>query len=284
MSLFENALQSAIRPAVENPGDFRDEEGMLHCGVCGQRKEMRLELIPGKPARIVPVICRCVQEKIEKEKYEDAARAARERIENLRKRGLSDPLYEAYRFDYDDRRDAHASDIAKRYVDRFSAFLESNVGLMFFGEVGAGKSFLAGCIANALIDKGVAAMMSTVQGLVAEAGKEYGKLRDDVLYQVGDAKLLILDDFGVERDTEYMAEQTYEIINARYKAKMPLIITTNLSPAMMEKETNTTKRRVYERVFEMCQMVHVNGKSRRMEISKEKAKLARELLGLEGSP
>ena len=45
MSLFESALQSAIRPAVENPGDFRDEEGMLHCGVCGQRKEMSLELI-----------------------------------------------------------------------------------------------------------------------------------------------------------------------------------------------------------------------------------------------
>ena len=284
MSLFQKVLESAIRPAQENPGDYRDADGLLHCGVCKRRKEMRLELMEGFEPRIVPVICACEQARIQAENKRRAVEKAREKIERLRKDGLSDPLYEAYRFDYDDRRDARASDIARRYADRFDDFLENNVGLMFFGEVGVGKSFLAGCIANALIDKGVVAMMSTVQGLVAEAGKNYGESRDDVLYQVRDAKLLILDDFGVERDTEYMAEQTYEIINTRYKAKLPLIVTTNLSPAMMERETNITKRRVYERVLEMCQMVRVNGKSRRMGISQEKAKLARELLGLEESP
>lgn len=283
MSLFEKVLESAIRPARENLGDFRNEDGLLCCGVCKQRKEMRIELIPGAGPRIVPVICACEQARIQAEDQRQAVEKAREKIERLRKDGLSDPLYEAYRFDYDDRRDARASDIAKRYVERFDDFLENNVGLMFFGEVGVGKSFLAGCIANALIDRGVDVVMGTVQGLVAEAGKNYGESRDEVLYHVQDTKLLILDDFGAERDTEYMAEQTYEIINARYKAKMPLIVTTNLSPSMMEKDTNITKRRVYERVLEMCQMVQVSGKSRRMGISREKARIARELLGLEGS-
>lgn len=283
MSLFASALNSAIHPATENPGDFRGEDGLLYCGVCKQRKEMRLELMPGTEPRIVPVICACDEARIQAENRLKAAEKAREKIRRLRKECLSDPLYEAYSFDHDDCRDVRASDIAKRYVERFDDFMKNNVGLMFYGEVGAGKSFLAGCIANALIDKGVAAMMSTVQGLVAEAGKNYGEVRDDVLHQVRTAQLLILDDFGVERDTEYMTEQTYEIINTRYKAKLPLIVTTNLSPAMMERETNITKRRVYERVLEMCQTVRVNGESRRKGISQEKAKLARELLGLEGS-
>lgn len=285
MSLFEKVVDAVIaeHPAVERPGDYRDEQGMLRCGVCGQRKEMLLEA-EGFPSRIVPVICKCELDRIDRERVQEAARKAAERIDNLRKLGLSDPLYEAYSFAHDDRRDEKASDVARRYAAGFQDFLRNNIGLMFYGEVGVGKSFLAGCIANALIDKGIFALMSTIQGLVAEAGKKYGENRDAVIRYVQDADLLILDDFGVERDTEYMAEQCYEIINARYKAQKPLIVTTNLSPAAMARENELSKRRIYERVMEMCQTVRVEGSSRRMGIAKDKAKLARELLGLEGKP
>ena len=282
MSLFHAVLKDVIHPAEERLGDYRDEkDGLLRCGVCHEKKEFRIQIFPDQPPSVVPVPCECMKKKQREEEAERKAREARDRIEAMRRQGLADDLYLGYTFADDDRRDEKASRIARRYVTEFDQFTAHNIGLMLYGEVGVGKSFLAGCIANALIDHGNYVLMSTVQNLVAEAGKDFNEDREEVFREIAGARLLILDDFGVERNTEYMTEQTYEIINARYKAKKPLIITTNLSPALMEQEKSLDKRRIYERIMEMCQTVRVNGGSRRMGIAQAKADMARKLLRLD---
>lgn len=285
MSIFEVALRHVMDNWEENKNenDYIGDDGFLHCGVCGEPKEAPmpeeiLVMFPDRKKR--PRMCKCMIEKADREEKEIVEERKRMRIENLRKFGLYDPLYETSRFENDDGRQERAVGIAKKYVENFPKFYEENIGLMFWGGVGTGKSFIAACIANALIDKLTPVIMSSVQDLVSDITEDYGENREYILNHIKSVDLLILDDLGVERDTPYMLEHVYDIVNARYKAKKPLIVTTNLSMAQMSGETDFSKKRIYDRVIEMCQGVKVDGDSRRRTMAKEKADIAKRLLGL----
>jgi DNA replication protein DnaC len=99
--------------------------------------------------------------------------------------------------------------------------------------------------------------------------------------RISRADLLVLDDFGVERTTEYAIEQSYEIVNTRYKSGKPMVITTNLTLQEMQQEPLLQKRRIFDRVIEKCIPVLVQGDSRRREIAEAKRREAMTLL--EGS-
>lgn len=274
---FESLLPMArIEP---DPGDYFGDDGLLYCGKCHTRKETRIDIMGRE--RVVSCLCVCrIAEKGEQERTR-RLRANADKVAELRRRGLYDAGYAEMTFDRDDRRDNGVSKIAKNYVERFALFHADRIGLMLYGEIGCGKTFLAACIANALIDKGKYVLMSSVYTLAAELGRNFGERRSDVLGEVADCDLLVLDDFGVERSTDYALEQAYEIINERYKAKKPLVVTTNLSPAQMQQEPSQSKRRIYDRVMEMCQTVRVQGDGRRADIANEKKRRARQLLGLD---
>ena len=152
----------------------------------------------------------------------------------------------------------------------FRSVQENNAGIMLWGDVGGGKTFLAACIANALIDKGIPATMTTIPRLVAAMTKDFGKEREDVLYMVANAPLLVLDDVGTERKTEYNNELVYEIVNTRYKAKKPLVITTNLAMKEMAEETDKTKKRIYDRLIEMCTPCKVTSTGRRQQAARSR--------------
>ena len=284
MSIFEEVFRGVMDGWKNEPetNDYIGDDGFLHCGVCGEAKEAPMppeimELFPDRKVR--PRMCRCMVERAEKEEKEAAEQQKKLQIDNLRAFGLYDPLYELSRFDKDDGRQARAMVAAKNYVENFSEFYEEDIGLMLWGGVGTGKSFIAACIANALIDKFTSVIMSSVQDLVAEITAEFGEKREYVLGHIKNVDLLILDDLGVERDTAYMLEHVYDIVNARYKAKKPMLVTTNLSPAQMSEEKEFSKKRIYARVIEMCQPIKVDGESRRRGIARDKAERAKKLLG-----
>lgn len=90
--------------------------------------------------------------------------------------------------------------------------------------------------------------------------------------------LLIIDDLGVERQTDYALEQVYTIIDERYKTNLPLIVTTNLSIKHMQEPTNTAYKRIYDRVLAMCVPIRFVGKSRRKAVASEKFKVCSEEL------
>jgi DNA replication protein DnaC len=78
-------------------------------------------------------------------------------------------------------------------------------------------------------------------------------------------RLLVIDDLGIERDTGYAKEQVFSIIDSRYRAGLPMIITTNLTMQKLATETELADKRVYDRIIERCYPVEVAGESRRIK-------------------
>ena len=88
--------------------------------------------------------------------------------------------------------------------------------------------------------------------------------------------LLIIDDLGIENATQ----TAYNIVDDWYRSGKPLIVTTNLTPSELKESEDIQRRRIYDRVIEMCGScpIKVNGEQRRSKISRQKRELANSLL------
>ena len=172
---------------------------------------------------------------------------------------------------------------ARKYVQHWSETRENNLGLLLWGQPGNGKTFAAACIANALIESSdpfPPTVKMTTFGTILNrllslsvADKEY------YLSHFLNAALLILDDFGMERQTDYAREQVFNIIDGRYLTKRPLIITTNLSLQEMKTTTELAQKRIYDRVLEMCVPVFFSGESQRPGRAKANLEAFRAITG-----
>ena len=91
--------------------------------------------------------------------------------------------------------------------------------------------------------------------------------------------LLIIDDFGMERGTEYALEQIYNIVDSRYRSRKPLIVTTNLTLDEIRHPQDTAHARIYDRLLEMCIPVSCIGVSFRKENAQEKLERMKLLIG-----
>ena len=87
---------------------------------------------------------------------------------------------------------------------------------------------MVGCIANALIEQEVAVCMTNFARIMNELNSAFAG-RNEVVGRLCSYPLLVIDDFGMERGTEYALEQIYNIIDSRYRSRKPLIVTTNLT-------------------------------------------------------
>lgn len=171
---------------------------------------------------------------------------------------------------------------ARRYVAHWKQMREQNLGLLLWGRPGNGKTFAAGCIANALLEAEdfaptvkmttLAAILNRLPGMAAQDKEWY-------LNGFRSCDLLILDDFGMERRTEYAQEQVFHIIDGRYLARRPLIITTNLSLNELKHPADMAQERIFDRVLELCVPVCFDGESLRRDRAREKLRLYRELTG-----
>ena len=93
--------------------------------------------------------------------------------------------------------------------------------------------------------------------------KEVGTFDDDngKIDKMNQSKLLIIDDLGAERGTDYSLERVYDIIDSRYRSNKPIILTTNLTMEQMKNCEDIRYNRIYDRIFEMCYPVKVSGLS-----------------------
>lgn len=168
---------------------------------------------------------------------------------------------------------------AKCYVDRWDKMCSENIGLLLWGEVGTGKSYFAACIANALVEQCVSVKMANFAAILNDLFSCDDK--NEYINRLNESSLLIIDDLGIERDTEYALEQVYNIIDARYKSNKPLIVTTNLSLTELKHPVDTAHKRIYDRVLEMCVPIRFNGENMRTAKAKSKLKQAADLLDTE---
>ena len=195
--------------------------------------------------------------------------------------GNASALYD-YRFDKDNGTVPQLEQ-ARRYVSHWRTMSEKNLGLLFWGKPGNGKTFAAACIANALLESEeftlVTVKMTTLGTVLNKLPGMSAQDKDYYINGLLNCSLLILDDLGMERQTDYAREQVFNIIDGRYLSRKPLIVTTNLSLTELKHPTDMAQQRIYDRILEMCVPVCFDGESLRQEKAKEKLRLYKQLTG-----
>ena len=137
---------------------------------------------------------------------------------------------------------------------------------------------LAGCIANALMEQEVPVRMTNFARILNELNGSFSS-RNEVIDKLCRYPLLIIDDFGMERGTEYALEQIYNIVDSRYRSRKPLIVTTNLTLDEIRYPQDTAHARIYDRLLEMCIPISCIGVSLRKENAQEKLERLKLLIG-----
>lgn len=271
------ALEDMIPNRKPEAGDFIGEDGLLHCGKCKARKEKIIAFPDGfgnGGTRKVPVVCKCQIEQEEKRKREDQYREDMARLQRLRDASLMDRKYQAARFENylvtNRNRDAYKT--ALKYAGNFDSMYDQCQGIIFWGPVGTGKSYTSACIANALLERQVPVVMTSFVKILQnlQNGDEA-----ECIAMLNRSKLLILDDLGTERNTDYALEKVYNVIDSRSRAEKPMILTTNLSLREMLEASDVRYQRIYDRIFETCLPVEVSGESfRRISAERRFDKMA----------
>lgn len=172
---------------------------------------------------------------------------------------FNDLAYRNMTFARDDRPEHLLSKAARVYAENFQPAMEQH-GIMFTGNVGTGKTFYACCIANAVIDRGCTAWVTTLQPLV-RALCSY-EAAEKILAKIRKVDLLVLDDLGSTALNDFTTDKIFEIVDERYRSGKPLIVTTNLDPDSSWK-SNIGMRRIFDRLRERCRHVVMDGESRR---------------------
>lgn len=272
-----NMVAAMAEKGAQRGTEYLGEDGLLHCKVCGgPRQTIITPPFEGAKPRTVRCWCNCPTEYDELQAKEK--RWETEVRRNVCFKGFDQ--YKAWTFDKDDGRQPELMQAAREYAEQFPEHLKSGKGLLLYGPVGTGKSVATSCIANAILEKGYRPKMTSISDVADElwtAEDKAAYLRHLVKYD-----LLILDDLGTERKTDYMQEMVYKVINARYAAGGPVLITTNLTKEEMGNPADIGYKRIYSRILERCLAVHVDGKDRRMQAAAINKNEMRRQLGIGG--
>ena len=219
----------------------------------------------GKPGYFMPrCICQCRREAEEQRKAAEERQRRMERIKRRKAQGLQDRYLYDYTFANDNGQNP-LMDKARAYVENWKEAYKNNTGLLLFGDVGTGKSFFAGCIANALLDRDVPVLMTNFPTILNRLTGMFSEDRADFIASFDEYDLLIIDDLGVERSTEYAMEQMFFVIDSRYRSRRPMIITTNLKLAELKNPPDLAHARIYGRILERCAPILFAGKNFREE-------------------
>lgn len=273
----EGIIATASRANPKQDGDF-EQSGLLHCGKCKTPKQAVIDI--AGTAVVVGCLCRCADEAYRAEEVVRKSREATERISRLRASGMADKSVSGMTFSADNGSNKDLMGKANRYAQKWDKMFADNIGLVIWGDTGNGKTFAAASIANSVIDRGHAVLMTGFSRLMNGLTGLYTEERVQYIDSLAAYKLLVLDDLGSERETSYGLEQVYSVIDSRYKSGKPLIVTTNLTLDEMKRPKNMDYQRIYDRVLEMCIPIHSAGVSLRKAKAATKMELAaKELMG-----
>src|SRR5215204_476309 len=161
---------------------------------------------------------------------------------------------------------------ANDYVNNWRENQEAGKGLYFCGGVGTGKTHLAVAVMNEIIQtKRVPSLFVTVPELLDNIRGTYndpGRNLDEWMDAVKNADLLVLDDLGSERATQWVQERLYVIVNHRYREALPTIFTSNTGPKDLAVQLG---ERTASRMISMCEWISLEGEDYRETEARKKA-------------
>lgn len=240
----DKSARAKDAPSVPEPPP--EEEGA--CPLCGGAGFVRPDVPLGHPDFGQAVPCRCVEQEGEEERlarlqhYSNLGPLTRLTFDNLIDRGRSSRPSDQERF--------------KRCVDDARAFTEEPEGwLVLCGPSGCGKTHIAAAVANRCLERGRPALFTVVPDLLDHLRAAYQPSSevgyDRLFEQVRNAPVLILDDLGTQSATPWAQEKLFQLINHRFNARLPTVVTTNVPLSQMDERlrmrlTDPSLARVYQ--------------------------------------
>lgn len=275
---FVNSLKDKAEKAItREEGDY-EKDGILYCGKCHTSKQHRLVILGSE--QIVPCLCKCAAEKKEEERKILEAHKREELIKELRREAFRDVSMHDWTFENDDRSNARISDIMRRYTANFDKVRNEEInGILLYGRTGTGKSYIAACVVNALVDRGIPALMITFDNIRNRLQQSF-EGRQEYIDMLANYPFLVIDDLGAESESDYMQEIIFSVIDARALTGKPLVVTTNMTIDQLKNPSTERKARVHSRVIGMCHPVEVSGEDRRRRLRyMNESNLMKEILG-----
>ena len=254
--------------------DYYDSNGLLHCGICKnylehivdvdrikkpddlteeQRAtwEANMSFFRGRKLRVV-----CACHEAERKAFEKKQRQDRI-LENIKACFRRYPEYINACFQLDDNKESRESSVARQFAERFGPNVRGQgKKLLFWGAVGAGKTYLAAAVANAILNQGFDVRFTTINELLALSSSMFAPI--NVIAQgLCDYDLVVIDDFGTEVLSEANKSKTYQIFSALAERKVAYIVTTNLPPERLNTPTDDYEARIFSRILESCTKLEV---------------------------
>ncbi len=211
--------------------------------------------------------------------YDDASNTAydcrcrRQRVIQAKARSLSAVIPRRYRDVAFDRHPVTEIELTDRpvvgavrsFVSRIDEHLDAGRGLWFMGPVGTGKTTLAMLVSGAALSAGRSVAIYSLPRLLNEIRDTHRSERShlDLLDRLTAVDLLHIDDVGAERTTDWVLEELYSIVNARYEDQRSMVITTNLD---YDELCVQISPRTASRLAEMCDQLPLDGSDRRIEL------------------
>jgi DNA replication protein DnaC len=165
---------------------------------------------------------------------------------------------------------ARAAEKVENYLKSWEENREFGKGLYFCGGVGTGKTHLAVAVMNELMQrKRVPSLFVTVPEFLDNLREAYmipGRDLDEWMDTVKNADLLVLDDLGSERPTEWVRERLFVIVNHRYREALPTLFTSNIGPRDLATQLG---ERTASRIIAMCDWISLEGEDYRESIVRE---------------
>ena len=245
--------------AVLGEGGYTVRDGIAYCDTCGEPRQTVLDIGDGD-RRLVWCLCRCMMERENGSDWES--------IQRLQQLGGVSPG-----FTFDRAEVSKTLDKCRRYADAWDEVYKRGAGLLLWGAVGCGKTFAAHCIANELIKRDIPVFITSLSRVLNS-----GFDKTEVLRRIHETPLVVFDDLGAERTSEYALETIFMLVDERYRSEKPLIITTNLTLNDLRSPINIDHKRIYDRILQRCVPLHFDGGSKREEKAAEMMRFMRGLL------